>query len=107
MQVLDTVHVLSLAVNLPGPLAVARLRSMGAIVRKVEPPAGDLLARARPDWYRELHQGIEVQRLDLKDPASRAQLDPHLQEADLLVTATRPASLARMGLGWEELHARF
>ncbi|MBD5831956.1 CoA transferase, partial [Janibacter melonis] len=33
---LDGVRVVSLAVNLPGPLAAARLTSMGASVPKVE-----------------------------------------------------------------------
>jgi crotonobetainyl-CoA:carnitine CoA-transferase CaiB-like acyl-CoA transferase len=107
MQILEGIHVLSLAVNLPGPLAVARLRSMGATVRKIEPPGGDLLAVARPGWYQQLHEGIAIEKLDLKDPVARARLDPLLEEADLLVTATRPASLARLGLSWPDLHQRF
>jgi crotonobetainyl-CoA:carnitine CoA-transferase CaiB-like acyl-CoA transferase len=107
MQLLGGVRIVSLATNLPGPLAVARLHSMGASVRKIEPPGGDLLQRSRPGWYQQLHEGVDVQRLDLKDPADRAKLNPLLQEADLLITATRPASLERMGLGWEELHRRF
>jgi crotonobetainyl-CoA:carnitine CoA-transferase CaiB-like acyl-CoA transferase len=107
MQTLDGIRVVSLATNLPGPLAVARLRAMGASVRKIEPPGGDLLERARPGWYRQLHEGIEVQRLDLKDPAVRAGVDAMLEAADLLVTATRPASLERLGLGWERLHEQF
>jgi crotonobetainyl-CoA:carnitine CoA-transferase CaiB-like acyl-CoA transferase len=107
MQLLDGVRIVSLATNLPGPLAVARLRSMGASVHKIEPPGGDLLQRSRPVWYQQLHEGVDVQRLDLKDPTDRAKLDPYLQEADLLVTATRPASLERMGLGWEKLHVHF
>jgi alpha-methylacyl-CoA racemase len=107
MQTLDGIRVLSLATNLPGPLAVARLRSMGATVHKVEPPTGDLLEEARPEWYRELHEGIEVRRMDLKDPAARIALDALLEETDLLITATRPASLQRLGLSWEQVHARF
>ena len=46
MSPLDGVGVLTLAVNLPGPLAVARLHRLGAAVVKVEPPAGDPLR----DW---------------------------------------------------------
>jgi crotonobetainyl-CoA:carnitine CoA-transferase CaiB-like acyl-CoA transferase len=107
MEPLKDIRILSLATNLPGPLAIARLRSMGATVRKVEPLTGDLLESARPQWYRTLHEGIEVCRLDLKDPQGRARLEPMLEWAELLVTATRPASLERLGLGWEPLHARF
>jgi crotonobetainyl-CoA:carnitine CoA-transferase CaiB-like acyl-CoA transferase len=107
MHPLENRCVLTLAVNLPGPLAAARLGRLGAAVVKVEPPAGDALAWACPDWYRELHQGQEVVRLDLKDPADRARLDARLERADLLLTATRPAALRRLGLAWEELHGRY
>jgi crotonobetainyl-CoA:carnitine CoA-transferase CaiB-like acyl-CoA transferase len=106
MEPLANLHVLTLAVNLPGPLAAARLRRLGAAVVKVEPPAGDPLARASPDWYRELHEGQEIFRIDLKDPAERTRLDALLDRADLLLTATRPAALQRLGLAWAELHAR-
>jgi crotonobetainyl-CoA:carnitine CoA-transferase CaiB-like acyl-CoA transferase len=102
----EGIRVLTLAVNLPGPLAVAQLRQSGATVVKVEPPGGDPLARASPQWYEALHQGQTILTLDLKQPAGRAQLEPRLAEADLLVTATRPAALRRLGLDWEALHAR-
>ncbi len=49
MQPLDGVTVVSLAVNLPGPLATARLAQLGADVTKVEPPAGDPLAVGAPE----------------------------------------------------------
>jgi crotonobetainyl-CoA:carnitine CoA-transferase CaiB-like acyl-CoA transferase len=107
MQVLENVRVLSLAINLPGPLAVARLRALGAAVRKVEPPTGDPLGYARPQWYQRLHEGIEVQRLNLKEPAQRGQLDSFLAEADLLITASRPAALERLRLGWHDLQRQF
>ncbi|PZT99619.1 MAG: hypothetical protein DI630_16375, partial [Gordonia sp. (in: high G+C Gram-positive bacteria)] len=40
---LHGVRVVSLAMNLPGPLATARLVRMGAAVVKVEHPSGDPL----------------------------------------------------------------
>ncbi len=40
MQLLDDVRVVSLAINLPGPLAAARLAEFGASVTKIEPPSG-------------------------------------------------------------------
>lgn len=103
---LSGLRVLSLAVNVPGPVAAARLRSLGATVLKVEPPAGDPLAEVSPAWYRALHEGVEVTMLDLKSADGRERLEPMLADADLLVTATRPAGLARLGLGWDALHAR-
>jgi crotonobetainyl-CoA:carnitine CoA-transferase CaiB-like acyl-CoA transferase len=107
MKPLENVRVLTLAVNLPGPLAVARLCQLGAAAVKVEPPAGDPLAQVCPGWYRALHAGLEVHRLDLKSAEGRARLDPWLAAADLLVTAMRPAALGRLGLSWAELHTRY
>lgn len=100
------VRVVSTAVNVPGPAAVARLVRLGATAVKVEPPGGDPLAAASPPWYAELSAGQEVLRLDLKEPADRARLDQLLGEADLLLTSSRTTALERLGLGWEALHAR-
>lgn len=100
-------QVLTLAVNVPGPVAAARLRGLGATVVKVEPPEGDPLAQTNRDWYEVLVAGQKVIRLNLKETEDRARLDELLGESDLLLTATRPAALARLGLGWPELHARY
>jgi alpha-methylacyl-CoA racemase len=69
---LRDVRVLTLAVNLPGPLAASRLCAMGAFVIKVEPPGGDPLERMCPVYYEDLSAGQEVVRLDLKDQKDRA-----------------------------------
>lgn len=98
MHPLDGVRVISLAGNLPGPLAVARLVGMGASVTKVEPPVGDLLEHAAPGWYAELVAGQEVLRLDLKSPQDRGRLSQLLRGTDVLITAMRPSALARLGL---------
>ncbi|MBL1076785.1 CoA transferase [Nocardia sp. 2] len=92
------IEVVSLAVNLPGPLAAARLAELGATVTKVEPPAGDPLAAAAPDWYRNLIADQRVVSLDVKQEADRAKLDELLATADLLITSMRPTALARLGL---------
>lgn len=98
MQPLDGVRVVSLAVNLPGPLAAARLAAMGASVTKVEAPAGDPLHLHAPGWYAELTQGQQVLTLDLKDPADRERTSRLLADADVLLTAMRPSALDRLGL---------
>lgn len=103
---LEGVRVVTLAVNVPGPAAAARLHALGAAVTKVEPPAGDPLARASPAWYEELARGQQVLRIDLKEPDGRARLDEILTESELLLTSTRPAALERLGLAWAEVHAR-
>lgn len=100
------VRVVTLAVNLPGPQACARLHALGAVITKVEPPAGDPLALYASEWYRELADGQRVIALDLKSAEGRGALEGLLGDADLLVTATRPAALERLGLGWAAVHAR-
>ena len=95
---LDGVGVVSLATNLPGPAAAARLTDLGADVVKVEPPQGDGLQAAAPGWYRELADGQEVVRLDLREAAGREALEERLATADVLLTAMRPAALDRLGL---------
>lgn len=96
--ILDGVRVVSLAVNLPGPLAAARLSDLGASVTKIEPPDGDPLANAAPRWYEELTSAQRVLVLNLKDPKDRNRLDDELSQAKLLITAMRPSALARLGL---------
>ncbi len=107
MQPLSGFRILNLAVNLPGPAAAARLLRMGAAVTKVEPPAGDPMELYHAGWYREMASGQRVVKLDLKDTKGRRTLDLQLGEADLLITATRPAALERMGLDWTTLRTRF
>lgn len=100
-------RVVSLAINVPGPVAAARLRQLGAEVVKVEPPVGDPLAIYAPAWYRALAAGQRVLRLDLKTAEGRERLDELLAGADLLLTAQRPAALARLGLDRATLRQRF
>jgi crotonobetainyl-CoA:carnitine CoA-transferase CaiB-like acyl-CoA transferase len=107
MQPLSGFRILNLAVNLPGPAAAARLLRMGAEVTKVEPPAGDPMEVYHGDWYRAMAAGQRVIRLDLKGTEGRSTLDLLLDETDLLITATRPAALERMGLDWATLRTRF
>jgi len=100
-------RVVCLALYVPVPAAARRLAALGADVTRVEPPAGDALAAWCPAWYDELRVGQRVVRLDLKREADRAELDELLSDADLLLTAFRPAALARLGLAWDPLHERF
>ena len=106
MNLLDGIRVASTALNVPGPAACARLVELGATVVKVEPPAGDPLESYCADWYRRLHEGMEVRRLDLKGAAGREAMQALLAASDVLVTAQRPAALARLGLDAEALAAR-
>jgi alpha-methylacyl-CoA racemase len=107
MAPLTGLHIVTLALNVPGPVAAARLRAFGARVTKVEPPAGDPLATFAPAWYAALHEETAVHRLDLKSAAGQVALRTSLTDADLLLTANRPAALARLGLAWSALQEHF
>lgn len=106
-SVLRGVNVLSLAPNLPGPIAARRLAEMGARVTKIEGPTGDLMAQAAPKYYEWLCAGQDVVALNLKEDADRGTLQELLSTCDVLITSSRPAALARLGLAWEELHAAY
>ena len=106
-QPLAGLRVISTAVNVPGPVAAARLRGMGAEVHKIEPPGGDPLQIAAPAWYASLSAGQRVRRLNLKEPGERQVFDDLLRNSDLLLTSTRLKALARLGLDWESLHAAY
>jgi alpha-methylacyl-CoA racemase len=106
MQPLSGFNIISLAINVPGPVAAAELRDLGATVCKIEPPAGDPLAQFSQPWYERLSADMEVITLDLKSSAGITDLESRLESTDLLLTATRPAALNRLGLDWPQLHAR-
>src|SRR5688500_14705029 len=100
---LKGIRVVSIALNAPGPVAASRLRDAGATVTKVEPPAGDPLEGYVPGWYRELHVGITVERMDLKSAEGGARMRTLLNDADLLLASQRPAALARLGMDADTL----
>jgi alpha-methylacyl-CoA racemase len=106
IKLLQGIKVVTLAVNVPGPLAASRLRQLGAEVIKVEPPTGDPLALISKPWYQTLAEGQEVVSLDLKDEGGREEFERLLSASDLLLTSIRPAALERLSLSWTEVHER-
>ncbi len=100
-------RVVSLAVNVPGPAAAARLREFGADITKVEPPGGDPLEASNPAWHKAMATGQKIVSLDLKDDGGREALASLLEGADLFLTSSRPASLARLGLSSDELSEKY
>jgi len=106
MKWLSGLRVVTMALNLPGPVACARLRDLGARVAKVEPTAGDPFASYCPAWYARLHAGMAVHRLDLKSDAGAHAMEALLADADLFVAAQRPSALARLRLDAASLATR-
>lgn len=109
---LEHLLVLDLTSHLSGPYCAMLLADHGAEVIKVEPPGGDS-ARAMPPfvngesapfmtWNRNKRSVV----LDLKQDADRDALLTLVDRADILVENYRPGVLARLGLGWDVLHAR-
>ena len=107
MPALAGVRLLSVALNLPGPVALARLVALGAAATKVEPPSGDPLTTYSRAWYDRLHVGVKVATLDLKSDEGRARCDQLLGATDVLLTSQRPSALTRLGLGPVRLAERF
>jgi crotonobetainyl-CoA:carnitine CoA-transferase CaiB-like acyl-CoA transferase len=95
---LSGVRIVSLAQNLPGPLAVSRLVAEGATAVKIEPPAGDPMRGFCEPWHREMHRRVLVAPIDLKSAEGRQRLESLLAHADLLLTSQRPSALARLGI---------
>lgn len=107
MGVLSGYKILNLSTNLPGPFAAARLRDYGAAVVKVEPPGGDAMQHLGAGWYEKLVANMTVCALDLKTDSGIAEVHQLLCDTDLLLTASRPAALARLGLDWDTLHLSY
>jgi len=104
---LKGVKVVSLALNLPGPAALARLRSMGADCVQVLPPTGDPMAVYSAAAYGDLGRGLRRRTLDLKSPSGQRRLHALLTSAQVVLTSFRPAALQRLGLDAAQLTARF
>jgi crotonobetainyl-CoA:carnitine CoA-transferase CaiB-like acyl-CoA transferase len=105
VALLDGIRIVTLAPNVPGPVAAARLRDLGATVVKLEAPSGDLLEAAAPVWFSRLHDGIETISCDLKSAGGRAQLEAQLVRCDVFLTSMRVSALERLGLTWARIHA--
>ena len=99
--------IVSMAPNVPGPVAVARLVAGGATAIKIEAPWGDPLEGFCKSWYDELHAGVTVVRLDLKSADGMRSLMDLLGSADVFIASHRPAALARLGLDAAPLAMRF
>ena len=114
MLPLEGVRVVEIAQNLAGPIAAEILAHMGADVIKVERPEGDDARRWGPPFHKGTSPGylaVNANKrsisVDLKDRAAVERLLPLIGEADVLVQNLKPGSLEALGLGPDELTARF
>lgn len=96
-------RILSIAQNVPGPVALARLAADGAEAIKIEPPWGDQLETLCKPWYDELHARVRVERLDLKTPEGIKQAWSILGGCDVFLASQRPSALKRLGLDFDSM----
>jgi len=100
---LQGMRIVTLALNVPGPLAAKRWTDLGATVIKVEPLGGDPMSIYCKDWYKDINKGQPIHTINLKGSGGKESLDNLLEHSDLLLTAQRPAALERLGLDWPTL----
>jgi alpha-methylacyl-CoA racemase len=101
------VRIVSMALNVPGPVAVARAVAEGASAMKIEPPWGDPLKTLCPQWYHDLHRDVAVEEIDLKAVAGTMRMRELLEGADIFLASHRPSALARLRLDPESLAADY
>ncbi|MFV0257558.1 MAG: CaiB/BaiF CoA transferase family protein [Acidimicrobiales bacterium] len=101
------VTVVELAMVIAGPAAAAMLGDWGASVIKVEPPDGDMQrSNGTPSYFELDNRAKRSICLDLKQPEGLEVMLDLLDRADVFITSTRLGSLARLGLGPDELARR-
>lgn len=104
--------VLDLSQYIAGPTCGQILADFGATVIKVEPPTGDPSrglgsSRFGSTYFRQYNTGKEGLRLDLGSDDGRRELDARLSSAAAVVMNFSARTLEKLGLHWEQLHARF
>jgi alpha-methylacyl-CoA racemase len=110
---LTGIRVLDLTRLLPGAFCTMLLADMGADVVKVEDPTGGDYMRWTPPLidgqsalFNALNRNKRSLTLNLKSEAGRELLLRLVEHAAVLVEGNRPGVMERLGLGWDELHAR-
>jgi crotonobetainyl-CoA:carnitine CoA-transferase CaiB-like acyl-CoA transferase len=113
MTALAGLRILDLT-DLKGAMCAKLFGDMGADVIKIEPPEGDAMRRIGPFldgkphpersllfwFYNTSKRGIT---LDLNQPAGQELVKQLAAKADVLVESAAPGTLARIGLGYDEL----
>ncbi len=106
-QPLAGLRVLDFAHLLPGEFAAFWLGQLGAEVIKVERPGTERLLGidVRHPFRAALNRGKKSVLLDLKKIEDREVARKLVARADVLIEGFRPGVMARLGLGWEDVHA--
>jgi len=106
---LDGLKVIDFTRVLAGPHCTKTLRDLGAEVIKIEPPRGDTSRIGVPHigtmsvYYAQQNAGKRNLSLDLNWPEAREIATTLCREADVIVENFRAGTLARFGLGYEQV----
>ena len=109
ITVLDFTRVLS------GPYCTMQLADMGARVIKIEQRGkgddtrgwGPPFVNGESAYFLSINRNKESLTLDLKHPEASRILDPLLAKADVVVENFRPGTMEKLGIGYEDLAARY
>jgi itaconate CoA-transferase len=106
--------VVALEQAVAAPFATRQLADLGARVIKVERPGSGDFARGydrtvlgQASYFVWLNRGKESVELDVKSDDGRAALAALLARADVFVQNLAPGAAGRLGLGAEDLRARY
>jgi crotonobetainyl-CoA:carnitine CoA-transferase CaiB-like acyl-CoA transferase len=110
---LEGLRVVDVTTSVAGPFATQILGDLGADVIKVERPGrgDDTRSWGPPFWNGESASFLALNRnkrsivLDLKNEDDRGHFRKLLADADVFIQNMRPAALAKLGLGHEEMSA--
>jgi crotonobetainyl-CoA:carnitine CoA-transferase CaiB-like acyl-CoA transferase len=103
LRVVDFTRVLA------GPHCTKILRDLGADITKIEPPAGDSGRGGVPNinnmsvYYTQQNAGKRNLSIDLNFPEARKIMRDLCRDADVIVENFRPGTLARFGLGYDDV----
>ena len=114
MLPLAGITVVALEQAVAAPFATRQLADLGARVIKVERPGvGDFArhydetVRGMASYFVWLNRSKESLTLDLKHPEAGAIIHGLLAEADVFIQNLAPGAVERLGLGADELSARY
>jgi len=111
---LDGLTVLDFSRVLAGPYCTMQLGDLGARVIKIEQPGrgddtrewGPPFVGTESAYFLSVNRNKQSLALDLKHPQARRVVDALVDRADVIVENFRPGTMERLGLGYDEIHAR-
>ena len=117
-RALEGLRIVDISQGIAGPYATKLLADSGALVTKVEPPAGDYTRRLGPfpddvpdpeksGLYLHLNTSKRSVTLDVSVPSGQVVLKKLLANADVFVCGEKASTLTSWGLGYADLKAGF